>query len=72
MELDTRFAYFVINTVYIGIPIKNVGVASVQARSNKHSHCFKLIRVEKRLIENTIFVIIEKENLNQPTYLIEN
>ena len=72
MELDTRFAYFVINTVYIEIPIKNVGVASVQAKSNKHSHCFKLIRVEKRFIENTIFVIVEKENLNQPTYLIEN
>ena len=58
--------------LYIGIPIKNVGVASVQAWSNKHSHCFKLIQVEKRLIENTIFVIIKKENLNQSTYLIEN
>jgi len=56
----------------MGIPIKTVGIISVQARSTTNAYQYKLIRIEKRLIESTIYIIIDKEDLKHPTYMIEN
>ena len=55
-----------------GIPIKNVGRISVQARSNVNAYQYKLIKIDKRLIESTIYIIIEKEDIRHPTHMIEN
>lgn len=55
-----------------GIPVKLVGIISVQARSNRDSLRYKLLRVEKRLIESTIYITIDKEDMEHPTYMIEN
>lgn len=55
-----------------GIPIKMVGIVSVISRSSLHPHLFKLIRIEKRLIESTVYIIIDKEDIKHPTYMIEN
>jgi hypothetical protein len=55
-----------------GIPVKVVGIYSVQSRSNKKSYCYKLLRIDKRLIESTVYIIIEKEDIQHPAYMIEN
>ena len=55
-----------------GIPVRTVGIISVQTRSNKEAYSYKLLRIEKRLIESTIYIIIDKESMEHPTYMIEN
>jgi hypothetical protein len=56
----------------LGIPVKNVGIVCAQARSNSNHYRYRLLRIEKRLIESTIYVIIDKESMQHPTFMIEN
>lgn len=55
-----------------GIPVNNVGILSIQTRCNRDDYRYKILRVERRLIESTMYIIITSEDKEHPTYIIEN
>ena len=55
-----------------GIPVKNVGILAVQTRCNRDNYRYKILKIDRRLVESTIYIIIENEDMEHPTYIIEN
>lgn len=66
-----------------GIPVNEVGSITVRNRQkmpqgwhlddlDRRRYYSKFLRIDRKFHKNTIFLIVEEENLEQPFYKIEN